>query len=402
MTSHQHTIIIESCEIGFGGGDRESSEYWIRAANELSEVEKIIIIASNSRSPKSEKEYIHELPFWRQSDKFVFSVLQLVPGSLMLRKAFYYYCYERWLEASAVYAFNLSKSQKVCVAAHVGFSSLIFGTRLGVLRSFGTFTVCTGALPGPVPKTFARGYSTIDRIIHWQHKVIAVATRRNRLVDAIACNDLVSESLVKQIDSPVPEIVVVPEPHGKIEPEPKVVRIFYLDRENIARKGRRLLLKFLQNGGIPPLPIFVISKSPDDWSGFENVTVSAHLNHEEFNKELARSRFVLSTSIREGSQTVIVSGASAGCIPIVTPIVSFEGMPSGMRVMMDSDMEPVAALGKALREAASITEDDCCRMSREARRWSVEGHTNVETLKALLRRWLQAACHDASGNDFVN
>lgn len=385
------TVLIEAFVTGKAGSDAGTAEMWIEAASKLLLVGKVIVItATADRVSLGEKEEIIVVPEASLGDKFIQALLRMLPGWVsfkLVHWSYNYLGYLRWLNRAQEAALSVASKRKIDLALHVTYSSLIFGTRLGALREYGIPVVTGGTWPGKIPHKYMSSLPLTDRVFMWLEPMFLWLTAGNRDVDIIACANLGAVRRMQAIHKSA-QAILVREPSPRLAPVVKKRQVLFVDNPGMPRKGRDILLQYLKRVGAPPIKLRIVSPKFDDFSCFQNVEATDWLAEDDFYGELSKSQFVLSTSLREGFGTTFSSGASAGCVLILTPIVAFEDVPDDACIKLSAALSPVAALAEALNKAATMSSSDIETMAIKSQAWA-DDITDPDRLQKLLLSWLE-------------
>lgn len=390
-----HTILIEAMFSGGEGSEKGSAECWIEAVGKMPEVGKVIILTSCDRAitnPKEEVVCITPAKVVWQSVFRVWSALRLFG----IARLFYGLYYLHWLHESSRQAKLLTRSCRIDLAVHVSFSSLWFGSQLASLKQSGTRIVVCGGLPLPPPANLRPFGALTDPLLECS------AVHVCRILSPLASSDVIACATTGTLSLVLPEFPNVicelcPDAASPLVLQEEVERrerVLYFDQPFVSRKGRKLLLAALRhNGGRSPAPLRIFSSRPDDWKGFENVEVTKTVPEREFFEELAGSRFVLCTSLREGVNTTVCKGTTVGVIPIVTDLSGFESLNDDSCIRLDSRTEAVSELLRCLKRANDMSIEDKIAMSANAIKWG-ESMTDKSRLQECIRRWMKLPGND--------
>lgn len=389
--SKSRSVLIETvyCR-GTRGSEDGIAEAWIEAACGMPEIEKVFVLTATDRKPKHEKEIVlcvaQDEKHWTRLFFFLknISLLRRLIGLVIRLK------YLLWLHHAANRAEKLCLSEPVGLALHVSFATMLFGTRLGRLKKFGTKIVLCGTLPCPPPITYQRFERINERLAARAIGLFTGIFHVFENVDVFACSN---QGTLRMLESLKPtecsERLVLNDPTSAVESQDKVNQAIYVDDVRNTRKGRQILLATLRKIKRSPVPLRILSPQPNDWSAFENVCATPLLPYEQFEEELARSSFVLCTSFREGLNTTVARAASAGAIPIVTPITAFDQLDDSACIKLSAEGDPVEEIARALDVAASLSADQKLLKRENARRWA-----ELSTDRALLRQFIRRHLND--------
>ncbi|MBY0551188.1 MAG: hypothetical protein K2W95_28165 [Candidatus Obscuribacterales bacterium] len=385
-----HTVLIEAMFSGGEGSERGIAESWIEAVVQMPEVDKVIILTSCDRGIINSKEQVVCIApakvAWQVIFRFCYG-LRLYGFA----RLFYGLYYLHWLRESSRQANMLARACHIDLAVHVGFSSLWFGSQLASLKQTGTRIVVCGNLPVPPPANLRPFAALTDALLE------STAVHVCRILSPLASSDVIAcatTGTLFLVRPAFPNVIceLCPEAARPLVLQKQVERlerVLYFDQALVLRKGRKLLLAALRlNGQRSPVPLRVFSSKPDDWKCFENVEVSGKVSELEFFEELARSRFVLCTSLREGLNTTVCKGATVGVIPIVTDLSGFESLNDDSCIRLDSRTEAISELLRCLKRANDMSIEDKLVLSENAKKWG-ESMTDKSRLQECIRRWLK-------------
>ncbi len=383
-------VLIEAMFTASNGSEGGLAESWIEAVCMMPEVSRVIVLTSSVRESIHSKELVFSFSPARESWVRLFRLCKVFHVRVLVAfgyKLLYALFYMHWLHESARRAKSIAKSFSVDLAMHVSFSSLLFGSRLGILKKSGVRVVVSGSLPVLPPPALNEYCGALDRLVTLLAVPICRLFGSLSNVDTIACVNLGTLSvIVNGFPSTRSELC-----YDGFKPLPvahKIKRVLYVDRPDVKRKGRDLLLAALrQNNGESPVPLIIFSPVISDWSRFKNVETMEYLPEQEFEQILSSSQFVLCVSAREGLNTTVARGATAGCIPIVSSLTGFEELDTSACLKLDPQKIASSELVRCLNVANSMTPDEKERMSENAMRWALPKAQSCR-LQDCVRRWL--------------
>lgn len=381
--SGKRTVILEAYACDGKGSEAGIAERWIEALVSMPGIDKVIIVTKAPREPRSAKEEILLVPLPR-FEQPLYRVGRGLPFSQLWGRFCFYLCYVCWLWKSSNACLELARAQRISLAVHCTYSGLAIGTFLWRLRKFAIRTVTCGVLVFPVPKAF-HGYLTpLERCVLTNYRLINQCSRFTRSTDYVVASTRRTLQYLRSHPEKGQRILSKVDAVFPVRRQDKIRRVLYVDRPDVNRKCGQLLHEALCRNGGSPLPLLVLSKTPEAWREYPNVEASSYLNEPDFENALATSEFVLSTSARESGHTAILRGTSAGTIPILTDIDGYAAIPRNARLTIRTEGELVANILDVLKAAATLGQEESMELSLKTEAWGT-AVSSLDSLTAILR-----------------